>query len=64
MTDYWAHRYFEDPKLMDEVEDEGFDAEEIEAQWAAEAAEGAASGASVETVTTEKLADTDDWETL
>lgn len=64
MTDYWAHRYFEDPKLADEVEDEGFDADEIMAQWEAEAAEGAETGASVETVATEKLADPDDWETL
>lgn len=24
-TDYWAHRYYEDPKLKEEVEDEDFD---------------------------------------
>lgn len=64
MTDYWAHRYYEDPKLMDEVEDEGFDADEIMAQWEAEAEESAASGTAIETVSTEKLADPDDWETL
>lgn len=64
MTDYWAHRYYEDPKLMDEVEDEGFDADEIMAQWEAEAAEDAADGTAVDTVSTEKLADPDDWETL
>lgn len=59
MTDYWAHRYVEDPKLMDEVEDEGFDAEDILAQWEAEAAETA-----TETVATERLSDPDDWEDL
>lgn len=63
MTDYWAHRYFEDPKLADEVEDEGFDADEIMAQWEAEAAEAGTDNVS-ETVTTERLADPDDWETL
>lgn len=59
MTDYWAHRYIEDPKLMDEIEDEGFDAEAIMAEW------GAESEAPAEPMpTTDQLADPDDWETL
>lgn len=59
MTDYWAHRYVEDPKLMDEIEDENFDEDDILAQWEAEAEAKAQ-----ETATPEQLADNDDWETL
>lgn len=29
LTDIWAHRYSEDPKLMDEVEDDDFDPDEV-----------------------------------
>lgn len=28
-TDYWAHRYYEDPKLKEEIEDEEFDLQEV-----------------------------------
>lgn len=59
MTEYWAYRYFEDPNLANEVEDEGFNAEEIEAQWAAEA-----EAETTDTASPKQLADTDDWETL
>ena len=59
MTDYWAWRYVEDPKLMDEIEDEGFDREDILAQWEAEAEAKAADG-----MAPEQLPDDDDWETI
>lgn len=29
LTDIWAHRYAEDPKLLEEVEDEDFDPDEV-----------------------------------
>lgn len=29
LTDIWAHRYAEDPKLLEEVEDEDFDPNEV-----------------------------------
>lgn len=54
MTDYWAWRYVEDPKLMDEIEDEGFDAEAILEQWAEEAGESSQPA--------EETNDPDDWE--
>lgn len=59
MTDYWAHRYVEDPKLLDEIEDEDFDEDNILAQWEAEAA-----ATTQETASTEQLDDPDDWENL
>lgn len=59
MTEYWAYRYFEDPKLADEVEDEGFDADEIMAQWEAEA-----EVETTETASPPQLADPDDWENI
>jgi hypothetical protein len=59
MTDYWAHRYVEDPKLMNEVEDEDFDEDDIMAEWAARAETEAQ-----ETASHEQLADPDDWEDL
>lgn len=59
MTEYWTYRYFEDPKLANEVEDEGFDADEILEQIEAEAEANASS-----TVAPEQLADPDDWEPL
>ena len=55
MTDYWAHRYFDDPKLMDEIEDEGFDIDEIMAEWEADTKDAA---------TKEQLEDPNDWEAL
>lgn len=54
MTEYWAYRYFEDPKLANEIEDEGFSEDDILAQWEAEA----------ESADTEPPAGPDDWETL
>lgn len=30
LTDIWAHRFKEDPKLLDEIEDTDFDPEEIQ----------------------------------
>lgn len=39
-TDYWAHRYVENPP-SEEVVDDDFDQEAIERQWAEEAARGA-----------------------
>lgn len=59
MTEYWAYRYFEDPNLANEIEDEGFDAEEILEQIEAEA-----EAKSTNTASPEHLADPDDWETL
>lgn len=59
MTEYWSYRYFEDPKLADEVEDEGFNADEILEQIEAEA-----EARSTNTASSEQLADPDDWETL
>lgn len=32
ITDIWAHRFADDPKSMDEVEDEEFDADDVAAQ--------------------------------
>lgn len=29
VTDVWAHRYKEDPKLLDEIEDEDFDPDSV-----------------------------------
>lgn len=31
LTDIWAHRYTEDPKLLNEIEDEDFDPDEVAA---------------------------------
>lgn len=59
MTEYWAYRYFEDPNLANEVEDEGFDENDILAQW-----EAAAEGQVEQTVSPEQLAAPDDWEPL
>ncbi len=56
MTDYWAWRYVEDPKLMDAIEDEGFSEDDILQQWAADAENGGASS--------EQHNDPDDWEAL
>lgn len=30
LTDYWAHKYYDDPKLKEEVEDESLTPEEID----------------------------------
>lgn len=59
MTEYWAYRYFEDPNLANEVEDESFDENDILAQW-----EAAAEGRAEQTVSPEQLAAPDDWEPL
>mgnify|MGYP000107781063 CR=1 FL=1 len=32
LTDVWAHRFKEDPKLLDEVEDEDFDVDDVAAE--------------------------------
>lgn len=37
LTEYWAHTYQDDPKLMEVAEDETFDVEAIQQQWAEEA---------------------------
>ncbi|EAB4417293.1 hypothetical protein D7B12_17840 [Salmonella enterica] len=37
LTEFWAWQYAENPKLMETVEDEGFDLEELQRQWAEEA---------------------------
>lgn len=63
MTEYWAYRYFEDPNLANEVEDEGFDENDILAQWEAEAEDSSAPQVQ-QTVSPEQLADPDDWEPL
>ncbi|ENQ1546124.1 hypothetical protein ACEOHC_003936 [Salmonella enterica] len=39
LTEFWAWQYAENPKLMDTVEDDGFDMEDIQRQWAEEAGE-------------------------
>lgn len=31
LTDIWAHRYAEDPKLMDEIEDDDFNPDDVAA---------------------------------
>ncbi|HHA3594134.1 TPA: hypothetical protein ACODIZ_003661 [Salmonella enterica subsp. enterica serovar Newport] len=41
LIDYWAWQYAENPKLLDTIEDEGFDLEAIQAVWADEAGEDA-----------------------
>lgn len=33
LTDYWAQRYLDDPKLLQEIEDESFDKDAILAEW-------------------------------
>lgn len=37
LTEYWAHTYQDNPKMMDVVEDESFDATAIMQEWAEEA---------------------------
>ena len=32
LTDIWAHRFHDDPKLLDEVEDEDFDPDDVARQ--------------------------------
>lgn len=32
LTDIWAHRFHEDPKLLDEIEDEDFDPDDVARQ--------------------------------
>ncbi len=32
LTDIWAHRFSEDPKLLNDVEDEDFDPDDVAAQ--------------------------------
>lgn len=32
MTDIWAHRFKNDPKLLDEIEDEDFDLDSVAAE--------------------------------
>lgn len=59
MTEYWAYRYFEDPNLANEVEDEGFDENDILAQWEADA-----EGQVEQTVSPEQLAAPDEWEPM
>ncbi len=39
LTEYWAWQFEENPKLLDAVEDDSFDMEEIQRQWAEEAGE-------------------------
>lgn len=29
LTDYWAHRFVDEPKLLEEVEDEDFNLDEV-----------------------------------
>lgn len=41
LTDYWAWQYADNPKLLDAVEDESFDLEAIQAEWAEDAGEAA-----------------------
>lgn len=37
LTEYWAHTYQENPKMLEVVEDETFDTAAIMQQWAEEA---------------------------
>lgn len=39
LTEFWAWQYAENPKLMDVVEDDSFDMEELQRQWAEDAGE-------------------------
>lgn len=32
LTDFWAHRFFEDPKAASAIEDEDFDADDVARQ--------------------------------
>lgn len=41
LTDFWAWQYADNPKLLETVEDESFDLEAIQQQWAEEAGEAA-----------------------
>lgn len=36
LTDWWAHKYFDDPKLAEEVVDEDFDENDVARQIGAE----------------------------
>ena len=56
VTDYWTHRYFDDPRLMDMVEDEDFDIDAIMAEWA--------DGDVADVVTDDQLNDPEGWEEL
>lgn len=56
LTEFWAWQYAENPKLMDTVEDEGFDMDDIQRQWAEDAGEEPAPPASVDP---DQI---DDWE--
>ena len=58
LTEYWAHTYQDNPKMMDVVEDESFDATAIMQQWAEEAESGEQTPAGSETDITE----VNDWE--
>ena len=40
LTEYWAHTYQENPKMLEVVEDESFDATAIMQEWAEEAEAG------------------------
>ncbi|EEJ7209100.1 hypothetical protein ZX59_004307 [Salmonella enterica subsp. enterica] len=39
LSEYWAWQYQENPKLLDVVEDDSFDLEDIQRQWAEELGE-------------------------
>lgn len=41
LTEYWAWQFEENPKLLEAVEDDSFDLEDIQRQWAEEAGEEA-----------------------
>lgn len=60
LTEYWAHTYQDNPKMMDVVEDESFDAQAIMQEWAQEAEQqtSALTPADSETDITE----VNDWE--
>lgn len=61
LTEYWAHTYQENPKMLDAVEDESFDADAIMQQWAEEAAAGAQQAGEVKPAEID-INDVDDWE--
>lgn len=60
LTEYWAHTYQDNPKMMDVVEDESFDAQAIMQEWAQEAEQQTSSLAPADSET--DITEVNDWE--
>ncbi|HGX3708892.1 TPA: hypothetical protein ACNEJR_003653 [Escherichia coli] len=62
LTEYWAWQYAENPKLLETVEDESFDLEAIQQEWANEAGEDADVYVPPDHPPVADPDDVDDWE--